>query len=201
MTCSATFDGVTWRGAVDLSLVREYLELTRGASVVGDGLSLVGGAALRRAVRFRGPGDRFVGRWTFPWRKLEPLLDRETPFGPVFSSGYPPPFHSRPVGCLEEAAITFALLTRVEIEDEFFVHPDLVGRSNGVFTRSLAQVIDPYSAFWSVAQVIDPLPENVDLRDDAEVSAHGINLDWHFDCRDRGGTPLFFDRAMLDRHV
>ena len=47
---------VTWRGAVDLSLVRKYLALTRGAAVVGGGLSL-SGAALRRAVQSRGPDE------------------------------------------------------------------------------------------------------------------------------------------------
>ena len=71
---------VTWRGAVDLSLVRKYLALTRGAAVVGGGLSL-SGAALSRAVRFPDPrytrctGYFVVGRWTFPWQKLKPLLD------------------------------------------------------------------------------------------------------------------------------
>ena len=141
---------MTWRGAVELPLVRKYLALTRGGAVVGGGLRL-GGASLRRAAQFRGPGHWhiFVGRWTVPWQDLERFnsLDGNVT---VKSSGGTLPYND------QDAEIFFELTSYFEMDESSWgIKPGL-------------EMPGFVGSFSSVGQVIDPLPENGagDLRDD-----------------------------------
>lgn len=186
-------DCVTWRGAVELSLVREHLlARTRGAGIVGG----IVGAALRSAVKFHGLGYLFVGRWIFEWDYLDQNLNALANIGSSFSSTIRSSgatlWQGTDQDAEECAEIKFEMTFFDAEPHRFCICPSVSVPLDVTVTSEL-----------SLAQVIDPLPEDVALMNTESTGEYGreVNCWFDFDGVDGNKGQLWFDRAVLFRHI
>lgn len=165
---------VAWRGAIDLELLGEYLQVTRDATIVGGGLALTE-PQLRRATTFSTPGQLLVGRWVFAGEDLREFWElRGAGREFVYSSGVTSPqgMHIRlQIGSGEN--------------DSFYISPHDFRACKDA----------PGGTSWRVtAQVIEPLSRDGLFHDGLVAREFSVECGGFQDINE-------FDWALLQRHV
>jgi hypothetical protein len=151
---------------------------------------------LRRAVPFHGPGYIFVGRWIFEWDYLAQNLNRLTNIGSAFSTTWGSSgatlWQGTDQDAEECAEIHFEITVFHADPDRFCICPSVSVPLDVTVTSEL-----------SLAQVIDPLPEDVAFISTELTGEYvrEVNCWFDFDGVDEKKGQLWFDRALLFRHV